>query len=64
MKKRKTKAEKMAEMDVQAAIYGLVIPMMSIPPMYKAMKAAALEGKSKAELRAIAASYPGVEESA
>jgi hypothetical protein len=64
MKKRKTKADKIATARIQSAIYGYQIPMMSIPPLYRAMEAAVAAGKTQEELRAVVAGFPGVKESA
>lgn len=45
---------------IQNAVYGFVIPMMSIPALYAAMEKACEAGKSDAELVALVAAYPGV----
>lgn len=60
---RQSKAQKLAAMRIQSAVYGFVIPMLSIPPLYRKMEAALAAGASQEELKAVVAAFPGVEES-
>ena len=53
-------AKKIATARIQSAVYGFVIPMLSIPKLYKALESAVAEGKSDADLKAIVAAFPGV----
>ena len=46
---------------IQNSVYGFIIPMMSIPALYKLQEAAVAAGKSDADLKAIVAAFPGVE---
>lgn len=55
-----SKAKKMTKARIQSAVYGFVIPMMSIPKLYKALEAAVAEGKSQDDLKALVAAFPGV----
>jgi len=48
---------------IQNSVYGFVIPMMSIPKLYRLQEEAIAAGKSDAELKAIVAAFPGVQES-
>jgi hypothetical protein len=48
---------------IQNSIYGFIIPMMSIPKLYKLQEEAIAAGKSDEELKAIVAAFPGVEAS-
>lgn len=56
-------SKKIISILVNKAIVGFQIPMMSIPPLYKALEDAVAEGKSSEELKAIVAAYPGVKAS-
>ena len=58
---RKTKAQKVVEARVNKAVGGFRIPMMSIPKMYAAMEAAIAAGADDAAVKAVVASWPGVE---
>ena len=58
---RKTKEQKLAAAKIQSAVYGFIIPMMSIPALYKALEQAVEAGKSSDDLKAIVAAFPGVE---
>jgi hypothetical protein len=58
----KLSAKKLKALKIQKAIYGYVIPMMKLPAIYKALEAAVEAGKEGAELAAVVAAFPGVEE--
>jgi hypothetical protein len=45
---------------IQRAITGFIIPMMSIPKLYKALKEAVAAGLSDADLKAVVAGFPGI----
>ena len=45
---------------IQRSVVGFLIPMMSIPKLYKLQEAAIAEGKSDEELKAIVAAFPGI----
>jgi hypothetical protein len=57
----KKAVEKMVAARIQNAVFGFIIPMMSIPKLYKQMEAAVASGGSDAELKMVVASFPGVE---
>ena len=59
----KKQAEALIDKQIQRAVSGFVIPIMSIPQISNALKAAIAEGKSDEELKAIVAAFPGVTES-
>lgn len=62
MKKLSKKAiEAAINARVQRAVVGFRIPMMSIPKLSAALKAAIAEGKADEELKAIVAAFPSVE---
>jgi hypothetical protein len=46
---------------IQNAVFGFIIPMMSIPKLYRQMEEAVAAGKSDEELKAVVAAFPGVE---
>jgi hypothetical protein len=48
---------------IQRAVVGFIIPMMSIPKLYKQMEAAVADGGSDEDLKAVVAAFPGVEPS-
>ncbi len=54
-------SKKAIESAVNGAVVGFRIPMMSIPAIGNALRAAIMEGKSAEELKAIVGNYPGVE---
>lgn len=58
-----TKAKRLVDARIQRAITGFLIPMMTIPKMYKAMEAGIAAGLTDEELKAIVAATPGVEPS-
>ena len=60
-KKLSKKAQAEIAARIQRSVYGFIIPMMSIPKLYRAQEAAIAEGKSDEELKAIVAAFPGVE---
>ena len=45
---------------IQRSVVGYLIPMTSIPALYKLQETAVAEGKSDEELQAIVAAFPGV----
>jgi hypothetical protein len=57
---RKTKAQKQADARIQNSVNGFVIPMLSIPKLYRALEAAVAEGGSDDDLKAVVAAFPGV----
>lgn len=46
---------------IQNSVYGFLIPMMSIPKLYKLQEEAVAAGASDEELKAVVAAFPGVE---
>jgi len=56
-----TKAEKIAKARIQNSVYGFRIPMLSIPALYRMLEAAVAMEANDQELKALVASYPGVE---
>ena len=48
---------------IQHAVTGFIIPMMSIPKLYRQMEEAVAAGASNEELKLIVAEFPGVTES-
>jgi hypothetical protein len=56
---KKEKAEIAAR--IQRAVVGFLIPMLSIPKLYKALEEAVAAGKADDELKAVIAAFPGVE---
>ncbi|HVG51647.1 MAG TPA: hypothetical protein VM867_08445 [Xanthobacteraceae bacterium] len=50
-------AKKLAAARIQAAVTGFIIPMMSIPKLYKELEAAIAAGKSDDELKAAVAAF-------
>jgi hypothetical protein len=46
---------------IQNSVYGFLIPMMSIPKLYKLQEEAVAAGASDADLKALVSSFPGVE---
>jgi hypothetical protein len=56
-----TKAQKKAR--IQNAVYGFVIPMRSIPQLYKMLEQAVESDWTDAEMKSIVAQFPGVEAS-
>jgi hypothetical protein len=63
-KKGAKAAKKLVAARIQRAVCGFIIPMMSIPKLYKQMEDAVAAGKSDDELKAVVAAFPGVEVSA
>jgi hypothetical protein len=61
-KAAKKQAEAAIKARIQRSVVGFLIPMMSIPKLYKLQEAAIAEGKSDEELKAIVAAFPGVME--
>ena len=61
---RKPNAKKLAEARIQRAICGFLIPMMSIPPLYRRLEAEIAAGASDDALKAAIADFPGVKPSA
>lgn len=59
-KKRMSKEQKLVAARIQRSVVGYLIPIMSIPKLYKLQQAAIAEGKSDEELQAIVAAFPGV----
>jgi hypothetical protein len=57
---KKKLAELLIAKRVQRSVVGFLIPMTSIPALYKAQEAAIAEGKSDEELQAFVAAFPGV----
>lgn len=60
MRKRKSKAEKLAEQRILRAVGGFQIPIAKIPDLHKALSEAIAAGKSDEELKALVAAFPGV----
>ena len=58
----KKQAEALIAKRIQQSVVGYLIPMTSIPALYKLQMAAVAEGKSDEELQAIVAAFPGVQE--
>jgi hypothetical protein len=52
--------KKQIAMRIQNAVTGFMIPMMSIPKLYKALEAAVAEGKTDDELKAVVAAFPEI----
>lgn len=48
---------------IQRAVVGFIIPMMSIPKLYRQMEEAVAAGKSDEDLKAVVAAFPGIEPS-
>lgn len=59
-KKRMSKEQKLVAARIQRSVVGYLIPIMSIPALYKLQQAAIAEGKSDEELQAIVAAFPDV----
>jgi hypothetical protein len=57
------KLKAMVAARIQSAVYGFLIPMTSIPALYRQMEAKVAAGGSDEELKAVVAAYPGVEPS-
>lgn len=64
---KKLSAKKLAEAliakRIQRSVVGFLIPMTSIPALYKLQQAAIAEGKSDEELQANVAAFHGVKPS-
>jgi formylmethanofuran:tetrahydromethanopterin formyltransferase len=45
---------------IQRAVTGFIIPMMSIPKLSAALKAAIAAGQADEELKAVVAEFPGI----
>lgn len=61
---KKLSAKKQAELAIskriQRAVVGFLIPMMSIPKLYKTLEEAVAAGKADEDLKAIVAAFPGI----
>jgi hypothetical protein len=63
---KKLSAKKLKQMvaaRIQNAVFGFIIPMSSIPKLYRQMEEAVAAGASDEELKAVVAAFPGVEAS-
>jgi hypothetical protein len=58
------KAKKLAaDARINRAVCGFIIPMMSIPPLYRLLEAEVAAGKSDDDLKAAVAAFPGIKPS-
>jgi hypothetical protein len=48
---------------IQNSVNGFIIPMMSIPKLYRQLEAAVAAGATDDDLKAVVAAFPGVEAS-
>jgi hypothetical protein len=55
------KKKSVADIKINRAVVGFRIPMLSMPALYKALRAAVEVEASDDELKAVVASFPGVE---
>ena len=54
------KLKAIADARIQRAVTGFIIPMMSIPKLYREMEAAVSAGKTDEDLKAVVAAFPGI----
>ena len=62
-KSAKRQAQAQIDTRVNRAVVGFQIPLMAIPPISKALRAAIEAGKTDEELKQVVGAFPGVTES-